>query len=249
MKLIDTHAHLDEVKDVEGALARAREAGLRAIVGVGTDFVSNEKILRLADRFPGFVLPALGLHPWKLEGADPEAHFRLIERELPRCVGLGEVGLDFAIRTSRETQQEVLETLLTLAFRGRKPVLLHARRAWGEALGILQSSGVEKAVFHWYSGPSDILAAIMAGGYFISATPAAAYSEKHRQAIRECPLDRLLLETDCPEVYRGKVSEPKEILTALGSASEVRGMAPEEIARQVYRNSLEFFQIPDPRGD
>jgi TatD DNase family protein len=244
LKLIDTHAHLDEVKDLEGALDRAREAGIRAIIAVGSDFPSNEKILCLADRFPGFVFPALGLHPWKLDGADVEANFGLMEKELPGCVAVGEVGLDFAIQTPREKQEEVFQRILTLAVRQKKPLLVHARRAWGEALGMLQSAKVEKAVFHWYSGPLNTLSAISAGGYFISATPAAAYSDRHRQAIRECPLGRLLLETDCPEAYRGKASEPKDILTALRSASEIKGRPAGEVADQAYRNSVGFFQIP-----
>jgi len=63
MELIDTHAHLDEIKEVEGALSRAKEAGLKAIIGVGADVASNKKILELANEYPGFVFPALGLHP------------------------------------------------------------------------------------------------------------------------------------------------------------------------------------------
>lgn len=244
MKLIDTHAHLDEIQDLEGALARAREAGLQAIVAVGVDLASNEKVLHLANQFPQFVLPAIGLHPWRLEGADLDANFHFIEKELPRCLALGEVGLDFAIRTPTEKQEEVFRALLALASREKKPVLLHARRAWGEALGILQSFGVEKAVFHWYSGPPDVLERVVEQGFSISATPAAAYSERHREAIRAVPLGQLLLETDCPEVYRGKRSEPKDILTALLSVGEVKGKPPEEIALQTFLNTVHFFQLP-----
>jgi TatD DNase family protein len=244
LRLIDTHAHLDEIQDLEGALARAREAGVEAIVAVGVDLASNEKVLQMANQFPQFVLPAIGLHPWRLEGTDVEANFHFIEKELPRCLALGEVGLDFAIRTPRERQEEVFRALLALACREEKPVLLHARRAWGEALGILRSLGVEKAVFHWYSGPSDVLERVLEQGFSISATPAAAYSERHREAIRAVPLGQLLLETDCPEVYRGKRSEPKDILTALLSVGEVRGKPLEEIALQTFLNTVNFFHIP-----
>jgi len=245
LKLIDTHAHLDEIRDIEGALTRARDAGVGAIVAVGTDLGSNEKILQLADRFPRFVLPALGLHPWRLDGTDLEANFRLLEKELPRCLALGEVGLDFAIQTPREKQEEVLQTILAVACRARKPVLLHARRAWTESLRLLKSLKIEKAVFHWYSGPADTLGEILAQGYLISATPAAAYSERHRGAIQATPLGKLLLETDSPEVYRGKPSEPKDILTTLHSVSEIKEKPCEEIAVQAFRNTVEFFQLPN----
>ena len=244
VRLIDTHAHLDETRDLEGALTRAREAGVQAVVAVGTELRSNEKILQMAGRFPNLVLPAVGLHPWKLEGADLEANFHLIEKELPRCLALGEVGLDFAIQTPREKQEEVFGKILAIASRERKPVLLHARRAWAEAFQIVKSFKIEKAVFHWYSGPSDLLQHIFAQGYFISATPAAAYSERHREAIQAIPLGQLLLETDCPEVYRGKPSEPKDILTTLQVVSEIKGQPAEEIAARTFLNAIEFFQLP-----
>ncbi len=246
MKLIDTHAHLDEVPDLEGALNRAQDAGVQAIVGVGTDLASNEKILQLADRFPNFVLPAVGLHPWRLHGVDLEANARFIEKELSRCVALGEVGLDFAVKTPREKQEEVLQGLLSLAFRQRKPVLLHARRAWGEAFQLLKSFPLERAIFHWYSGPLEVLEKVFQQGYFISATPAAAYSERHRAAIAAAPLPQLVLETDAPEVYRGVRSEPRDLYGTLRSVSELKGMEAEELARRTYRNTIDFFQLPQP---
>lgn len=242
-KLIDTHAHLDEVQDPEEALKKAQDAGVQAVVGVGTDLASNEKILHLADRFPNFVLPAVGLHPWRLEGIDPQALLGFIEKELPRCVALGEVGLDFALKTPGEKQEEVLQGLLDIALREKKPVLLHARRAWAEALWILEKRRVERAIFHWYSGPLDILHQVIAQGYWVSATPAVAYSAKHRLAIQAASLDQLVLETDAPEPYLGIKSEPKDLLKTLRSVSELKGRSPAEIALHTYRNSLAFFQL------
>jgi TatD DNase family protein len=244
LKLIDTHAHLDEIRDPEGALTRAREAGVKAVVAVGADRPSNERVLELAARFPAFVLPSLGIHPWRLEGMDLEANIRFIEKEIPRCLALGEVGLDFAVYTPREKQEEALGRILAIASRERKPVLLHARRAWGEAFRMLESRKIEKAVFHWYSGPPEVLQEIIARGYFISATPAAAYSARHREAILAAPPGQLLLETDCPEVYRGQASEPKDILLTLGAVSEIKGLPPEEIAAQTFLNTVRFFQLP-----
>ncbi len=244
LKLIDTHAHLDEIQDIEGALTRARAAGVRKIVAVGTDLGSNKKILEIARSFPDLVFPAVGLHPWRLEGMDIEANLEFVEKELRNCLALGEVGLDWAIQKSRAEQEEVLGKLLAMATRGKKPVLLHARRAWAEAFQLLRSFQVKKAVFHWYSGPLDVLQEILSQGYLISATPAAAYSERHRQAIRNAPLARLLLETDCPEKYRGKESEPKEVWTALHAVVEVKGLTPEEIADQTFSNAVDFFGLP-----
>lgn len=245
MKLIDTHAHLDAIPDLEGALNRARDAGVRAVVGVGTDRASNEKILRAADRFPEIVLPAVGLHPWRLDGADLEASIDFIEKEIPRCAALGEVGLDFALETPREKQEETLRRLLAVASREKKPVLLHARRAWAEALEILKTAAVERAIFHWYSGPPGVLREIFARGYLISATPAASYSARHRQALLATPLSHLVLETDAPEVYEGKPSEPRDLLKSLQAVGELKHKPPEEVALQSWQNSAIFFRLPE----
>lgn len=243
MILVDTHAHLDEIKNIDEALARARGAGIRAIVGVGMDGPSNEKILTLAQAYPDYVYPALGLHPWRLERDDVSANFALIEKELPRCLALGEVGLDFALETSREKQIAILGRLLSIAARYKKPVLLHGRRAWAEALELLKTYKIERAVFHWYSGPLDVLDRIFEAGYHISATPAAAYSDKHRQAIRRAPRPRLLLETDAPEEYRGKASEPKDLLTTLQAVSAIWQENLENVAAQTLHNSEGFFEV------
>jgi TatD DNase family protein len=247
VKLIDTHAHLDEIEDIDGALKRAKDFGLQAIIGVGSDFVSNQKILALASRYPGYIFPALGLHPWRLEREDLEGSFAFIEENLPQSLALGEIGLDFAIQTSKEKQDHVLQKLLGIASRGDKPVLLHARRAWAETLKRLREFGIRRAVFHWYSGPGDVLHRLLNEGYLISATPAAIYSERHRQALKEAPLSQILLETDAPEIYQEKVSEPIDLLISLRALSEIKGMPAEEVAEQVLQNSVAFFNL-DPKS-
>ncbi len=246
MNLIDTHAHLDKIGDIEAAVERAQKVGVRAIIGVGTDLVSNERILTLARRFPEVIFPALGLHPWHIQSHDLEANFSLIQGELPHCTAMGEIGLDFALETPRDYQKEILERLLEIAVRERKPVLLHARRAWAEVLDLVKTFHVEQAVFHWYSGPVEILRMVLEEGYYISATPAAAYSIKHREAIQVTPLDQLLLETDAPEVYQGSPSEPKDLLKTLLSVSRARGVEEGKIADQTFRNAQDFLRIELP---
>ncbi len=247
-QLIDTHAHLDAIENVEEFLARAQESGIRAIVAVGSDHSSNERTLELAHQFPGYVLPALGLHPWKLEGGDLESSFALIEAEIGNCVALGEIGLDFATAISRELQYETLQRLLGIASREEKPILLHARRAWEEALHQLKNFNIKKAVFHWYSGPPEVLGRLIDEGYYISATPAAAYSERHCRAVKQVPLDRLMLETDAPESYRGMVSEPRDLWKTLRAVNALRPEGEDQISLQTYRNAVEFFSLDLDKG-
>lgn len=243
MNIIDTHVHLDELKDLPGALRRAKEAGVKAIIAVGMDFLSNKKILELAAQYPNFVYPALGLHPWRISRGQIRENLDLIKEEGGRCIALGEIGLDFALETPQDYQVKVLEEVLAISCEQKKPLLLHARRAWARTWEIIKEWKIEKAVFHWYSGPLDILKKIVEAGYYISATPAVAYSERHRQAIRAAPLERILLETDAPEVYQGVASEPKDVYRTLLEVSAVKGLPTEEVAQQTFGNAQEFFQI------
>jgi TatD DNase family protein len=211
---------------------------------VGSDLRSNKKILELAAQYPRYIFPAIGLHPWKLEHEDLASSFSFIEKNLPSCIALGEIGLDFAIQTPRIQQEQVFQNLLKIARHHHKPVLLHARRAWPEALRLLVECGIPKAVFHWYSGPIDILKRILEHGYLISATPAAVYSDRHRQALKETPLNQILIETDAPEVYRGEPSEPKDLQVSLHAVSELKGEKIEETAASILQNTRNFFSWP-----
>lgn len=241
--LIDTHAHLDEIQNIDGALARARERGIQAVVGVGSGLASNERILELAARYPGFVFAALGLHPWRIQQEDLGANLSLMEKEISRCVALGEIGLDLAIETPRQKQEEVLRSVLQFSVQKRKPVLLHARRAWAEVLALLEIHNIEKAVFHWYSGPVDVLQKVLSLGFLISATPAAAYSPRHRKAIQTASLEQLLVETDAPEAYQGNPSEPQDLITTVSAVSQLKGKEPDEVSRQTGENARKIFGI------
>ena len=116
-------------------------------------------------------------------------------------IGVGEIGLDYWLKDVRKDPEKknVLKTLfkrlLELARDYNKPASTHSRGAWKDCLEIRKKIGVKKAVFHWFSGPTDILKELLKHNYFISATPAAAYSRKHRMAIQMTPLKKLLLET------------------------------------------------------
>ena len=205
-QLIDTHAHLDEIKDLEQVVTEVRAANVVAIIAVGSDYESNKRVLDLANTYSGYVYPALGLHPQNLEGADLELNLEFIKAHIPEAVGIGEIGLDYHKRVraqaGKDVQMSVFRELLNIARTYDKPALIHSRYAWRDAFNLLVETRVEKAVFHWYTGTSSVLRDIVSYGYFLSATPAVEYHEEHRRAVKETPPDRLLLETDCPVVYR-----------------------------------------------
>jgi len=252
-RIIDTHAHLDELDDVDLMLDEARESGVAAVIAVGSDYGSNVKVMEISQRRPGLVYPALGLHPCELGNLLPvqvERNLRFIDEHLSVAVAVGEVGLDYDKRVlrlaSRELQREVFGHLLRLAKKHGRPVSIHSRYAWKDALQMVRDAGVDKAVFHWFTGFSSVLKAIVEEGYCVSATPAAEYHEEHRRAVREVPLNRLLLETDCPVTYGREIrymSRPADLRRSLRAAAELRQVDEALIAEQTTRNAIDVFSL------
>lgn len=241
--LFDGHAHLDEIDDVEDSLAEAKAAGVEAIVGVGMTIESNQKILSLAQQYPGFIYPAIGYHPWEIKAETVDDTLAFLERYLPTCVALGEVGLDYKAKVKKGFQRDVLSRLLQLASRHKKTAILHCRFSHERTLELVQESGLERAVFHWYIGSLEILERILDRGYSISATPALAYSPPHQEAVRRTPLERILIETDSPVEYRGKASRPADVRRTAELVAEIKGASFEEVAEKTTENAKLLFGI------
>jgi TatD DNase family protein len=252
-KLIDTHAHLDELPSLDLMLEEAKRAGVIAIVAVGSNRQSNIKTLEISQEHRHFVYPALGLHPWELGNlgtSEIDDNLQFIEQNIASAVAVGEIGLDYNKRllkvASKELQKEVLSRLLNIARNYARPAIIHSRYAWQDALNLIRDSRIEKAAFHWFTGFSSVLRGIIDGGYFISATPATEYHEEHRRAVKEAPMRRLLLETDCPVTYGRESryeSQPADVLRALEAVSQLKGITEDTIAEQTTRNAVSFFSL------
>jgi len=252
-QLIDTHAHLDEVEDLDKAIGEAREAGVIAIIAVGQDYESNPKTLDIAEKYKDIVHPALGLHPWslgKMDASKIDLTLKQIEDNIERTVGIGEIGLDYDKRViaaaDKERQKEAFKAVLELARRYDKPVSVHARYSWKDSFDMVKESRIRRAVFHWYTGFSSVLREIINEGYFISATPAAEYHDEHRRAIRETPLENLLLETDCPVTYGRETKYqalPADVIRSLGAVAQIKGVTESLIAGQTTENAVKFFDL------
>ena len=253
MKLIDTHAHLDELENLESALRKAEDANIEAIIAVGSNPKSNLKVLEICQRYPKLVYPALGLHPWELgdlDSAQIDSALKFIEERVAYIVAIGEIGLDYdkrvIKRVAKDRQKEVLKLLLNLAKRHNKPVTIHSRYAWKDCFDLVNDTGIKRAIFHWFTGFSSVLRDILDAGYFISCTPAAEYHEEHRRAIKETPIGQLLLETDCPVVYGRENryrSQPSDIMRSLKAIASIKGASEAAIAQQTTHNARQIFNI------
>lgn len=241
--VIDTHAHLDELADPEAAVKEAREAGVLGIIAVGQDISSNQKTLEIASRHDGFVHPAIGYHPWRLNPDQDEETFAYLDAHLGHCVALGEVGLDYKAKRKKKGQKAIFAELLSIAKRHKKPVIVHCRYVHETAYRAVKEAGIERAVFHWYSGPIDLIPRIAAEGYYMSATPALLYNPYHAEAIRVVPLSNLLLETDTPVQYQELVTRPIHVQVTLKEVSRVRDIPIEEIAARTNQNARACFGL------
>jgi TatD DNase family protein len=234
-------------------LEEAKENGVIAIVAVGSNLESNVKILEIAQEYHTLVYPALGLHPWQLanlESPQVNDNLQFIEQNIATAYAIGEIGLDYDKRVvkavSKEMQKDVLSSLLDLAKKYAKPAIIHSRYAWKDALQLVEDSGVDKAVFHWFTGFSSVLRDVIDAGCFVSATPATEYHEEHRRAVKETPLNRLFLETDCPVAYGREArynSRPVDILRSLRAVALLKGLDQCVIAEQTTTNAANFFTL------
>ena len=241
--VVDGHAHLDALSEVGNALAEAREKGVVAVVGVGMDRSSNRSILELAKRYPGWVYPAVGLHPWRVKAQSVDQELDFVCQHLPQAVALGEVGLDYKIKDTKALQIEAFRNLLEEAARLDKPAITHSRFSHSRTLQLLREANVRRAVFHWYSGPEDVLDRLLDCGFYISATPALAYSPPHQQAIKRAPLNRILLETDSPVVFDNRPARPADVMDTLNFVAGLKDTDPVSVARTTTQNADWFFGV------
>ena len=248
---VDTHAHLSQLEDREGVIERAREAGVEAIIAMGTTLASSNATLEWAEAYPGYVLPAIGVHPTDLLDDDVPETLRFMEENVSRVVAIGEIGLDYWDRAARkdggvrEMQRDTYIRQLQIAREHGLPASVHGRGSWQDALDLAVAHGPEMVVFHWYSGPIDVLDGLLDRGYVISATPAAEYSRDHRAALEHAPLERILVETDCPVYMRNRKrgSEPMDVAITARALARLKDTPVEEVALATTRRAREIFKI------
>jgi TatD DNase family protein len=241
--LIDGHAHLNEIEDIDAAISGARSAGVGAIIGVGMDIESNRATLGIAGRFPAFVYPAIGYHPWSIVTDEIEKNLAFIKNGLPSCVALGEVGIDYKAKVKKKIQWEVYERLLEMAKDADRPVIIHCRFSHARTYEMTASAGIERAVFHWFTGEKEVLAWLLDSGYFISVTPALAYSPFHREAAAFAPIERIMVETDAPVEYQGRTSGPADLGLTLRELALIKGIPVEEAEMITERNTRSFYRL------
>ena len=257
-RLVDTHAHLDDeafAADRDEVLTRARAAGVDTIITVGADLASSRQAVALAERHP-WIYAAVGVHPHDAVQADEAALAelaRLAGHE--RVVAIGEIGLDFYRDLSpRPAQREALWAQLALARRLDLPVVVHDREAHAEVLAALRdwAHGYDGArgVLHCFSGDEDMAREAIGLGFYISFAGPLTYAKASRlqRLAATLPLDRLLVETDCPyltpEPRRGRRNEPANVRLVAERMAALRGLPLAAVAQATTANAGRLFGLP-----
>jgi len=261
MRLFDAHCHLQDERlapHLDAALARARAAGVERFMCCGSSEQDWPAVAALAERHEG-VVPSFGLHPWYVKDRS-ENWKQTLHGFLDKHNGaVGEAGLDHGIDDRDDAEQEeVFIAQLGMARELSLPVSIHCRRAWGRMIGVLQEFGRHDPglVFHAFSGAPDVVDELTAlGGYFsFCGTVARSNNKRGHRAAAAIPLDRLLIETDSPdlppphpdlppvEVVDGKpVNEPANLPCVLRAIAEIRGITEEEVAHATWTNATRVF--------
>jgi TatD DNase family protein len=252
--MFDSHAHVAMPQfdgELHQILDRAQRAGVRGWIEIGTDIAQSQKAIALAQQLPN-VWSAAGVHPRDIGELDEEGWTKITSLlSETRVVAVGEVGLDYYHGRNNEEQAIVLRRFINLANERNLPVIFHVRNAHEDLLALLDGCMPHAGgVIHTFSGTWDQAQRYVALGLHISFSGVVTF--KNGQEIRDIaarvPLDRLLIETDCPflapEPYRGKRNEPAYAALVMQKIAELRNMPLAELAAATAETTRRLFRIP-----
>lgn len=257
---VDSHAHIDGEEydaDRDEVVARAREAGVGAILNVGTGDPhsgSFERAIAVAEKYEG-VYAAVGVHPHDARLFDDVATRRIqnLFEQSPRLIALGEIGLDYHYDHSpRDVQRDVFRKQLGMARAMSLPVIIHSREADEDTVNILReelTGSVQSGVMHCFGGSLAMMWAVVELGFMVSFAGNITFkkAEHLREVARRVPLHRLLIETDCPYLtpvpFRGRRNEPARVTEVAQCLAEIHGTTTDEMAGRTTENFERFFEM------
>lgn len=252
--LFDSHAHLDDNRfdgERTAVIERAQAAGLVGILNVGACMESSARSISLAEEHP-FIYAAVGIHPHDAKEAKANDYEQLADwTNKSKVVAIGEIGLDYYYDLSpREVQQQVFIRQLDVARQCNKPFIIHDRDAHGDLLTILkkEAKGL-KGVLHCYSGSLEMAKEVLKMGFYISFAGPITFAKdgKLKEVAANVPLERLLVETDCPYLtpkpYRGRRNEPAYVRFTAEEVAAVRGLEFAALAEAATTNTKHLFGI------
>jgi TatD DNase family protein len=267
--LVDSHAHLDFSQfdaDRQEVIARAQEAGVETIINAGAGLEASRAGVALAETYPQ-IYAAVGVHPHEAKtlNEDVLAELRTLAQH-PKVVAVGEIGLDYyRDRSPRPVQRQAFQQQLALAKELGKPIIVHDREAHDDIMNMLRqwvresyqpsaTSHQPVGVMHCFSGDLPMAREVIEMGFYVSIPGPVTFTNAHRlpELVRALPLERLLIETDCPYLtphpYRGKRNEPAYVRLVAEAIARIREIPLEQVARITTVNAQALFGLESPRA-
>ena len=251
-EIFDTHAHYNDGRfdsDRDELLVSLEDKGVSAVINCGVDIESSYECLNLSERFP-FLFTAAGYHPENIpeDGFfDESALTELLQKD--RIVAVGEIGLDYYWDNSRKEIQKVFfEKQLSLAEKLNMPVIIHSRDASKDTLDIVKRHKVS-GVMHCFSGSVETAKEYLKLGFYLGFGGAVTFkkSKTAREVVSITPLDRILLETDCPymapEPMRGKRNDSSLIIYVAEKIAEIKNVSTNEVLEKTQKNAKSLFGL------
>ena len=250
--IFDTHAHYNDKafdEDRTNLLDSFSESGILGVINCGTDIESSKKSIELSEQYD-FMYCAVGFHPEDIAKADKDYLTKI--RELAKhkkCVAIGEIGLDYYwVKDNKEEQKRIFTEQIILANELNLPVIIHSRDAHNDTLEILKKYK-PKGVLHCFSGSVEIMKEALKTGMYIGLGGAVTFKNARvpLEVSENLPLERLLLETDCPYMspvpYRGKRNQSTYISFVAEKIAEVKNLTKKEVLTTANNNACELFKI------
>lgn len=252
--LFDTHAHMDDRAfddDRSALLADFPGQGLALVMNPACSLDSSRQVCRLTKEYP-YLYGAVGSHPDAADEVTEEViqEYRMLCKQNPKIKAIGEIGLDYHYEDiPRQIQQQAFRAQMTLAAELRMPVIVHDRDAHGDSMTIVEEFPQVKGVFHCYSGSAEMAQWLVERGWYIGFTGVLTFKNARKavEVAASLPLERIVLETDCPymapEPFRGKRNSPAYLYRMAQRLAEIRSMDVEEIERITLENGKRLYGI------
>ena len=251
--LFDTHAHMNDPafdEDRESVILSLKEKGVSNFLNVGCCLESSKDCVAMAEKYP-FVYASVGSHPDSADEVNDEVieAYRQMAKH-PKVQAIGEIGLDYYYETiPREIQQKAFRMQMELARELKMPVIVHERNAHDDGMKIVKEFKDVTGVFHCYSGSAEMARQLVNMGWYIGFTGVLTFKNARKavETAQSIPLDRIVLETDCPfmapEPHRGKRNDPGYLPFMAGKLAEIRNISVEEVIQATTNNAKRLYRI------
>ena len=252
--IFDTHAHLDDRAfdtDRAALLSRLPGLGLALVMNPGCSLASSRAAAALAENYD-YVYAAVGSHPDAADEVTEDVleQYRQLARQCPKVRAIGEIGLDYHYEDiPREVQQRAFRAQMALARELELPVIVHEREAHEDGMRIVEEFPQVTGVFHCYSGSLEMAKVLIRRGWYIGFGGVLTFKNARKavEAASQIPLDRLVLETDCPymspEPFRGRRNDPGRLHLVAERLAQLRGLSAEEIENITLENGKRLYRI------